>query len=198
MAQSSPSKSTMGHCQQQEMRWTQSWLGPCLEYQEEYCCILPQKPALFSQNFWWICKDNCCVFGQSSLSLQHHMIFISVHAGCDILGWLALDEIVVTVSFAFLKHESRLVPALEHEMLEPFYLLVHPYRCLPTGAAFWQCHSLIIAIMGRTVWCRISHGTGRRFQFVGWKWWTSLDGGKSLMEGWPTQIKSKILRSSKV
>jgi hypothetical protein len=28
VAQSSPSNSTMGHCQQQEMRWTHSWLGP--------------------------------------------------------------------------------------------------------------------------------------------------------------------------
>jgi hypothetical protein len=28
MAQLSPSNSTMGHCQQQEMRWKHSWLGP--------------------------------------------------------------------------------------------------------------------------------------------------------------------------
>jgi hypothetical protein len=41
-----------------------------------------------------------------------------------------LDEIVLAVSFAFHKHDSSLVTALGHEILEPFYLLVHPYWCL--------------------------------------------------------------------
>ena len=172
----------------------------CLEYQEDILLHVVSETRMFLSNLGWICENNCCVLslGQSSLSLQRHMIVIYVHAGCDIfrvtgIGWNSIG-CVYWFPWVWLS----LVPAFWYKMLKPSYLLVHPSWCLPTGAAFWQCHSLTIAIMWRAVWCRISHDTRQRFQFVGWKWCTSLDCGKSLIEGWPTQMKSKILRSPKV
>ncbi len=153
MAQLSPSKSTMGLCQQQEMRWTQIWLRPLSGVPRRELLHFALETSTFLSKLLMYLQKYLLCFGPILLELRHHMTFISVHAGCDILGWLALDEIVLAVSFAFHKHDSSLVPALGHEILEPFYLLVHPYRCLPTRAAFWQCHSLIIAIMRRTVWC---------------------------------------------
>jgi len=119
MAQSSPSNSTMGHCQQQEMRWTHSWLGPMSRVPRRCIaafCLRKHFPLKTLDEF----AEIIVVFLgpillESSAPYDFYLCSCWMwHFRVTGIGWILL-----AVSFAFQKRDCSLVAAFGHEMLEP-------------------------------------------------------------------------------